>query len=409
MTDPGGLSASLATAIVVRDEKEAPVITSPAAASVAEGGTAVLTVTASDQDAGNTVTLSISGGADAALFDLDAATGALTFKAAPDFEAPADAGSDNVYEVQVRATDNTLLSHDQTILVTVTGVNEAPAFTGAGSASVVEGSSAVMILTASDADAGAVLSYSISGGADAALFAIDAATGALSFIAAPDFETPADQNADNVYELDVTVGDGAGGTDARALLVTVTNTAGVTVLGTAGADLVNATTAPAGQPFPGAEEDTIIGYGGRDRLVGQMGDDLIRGGFGSDILNGGKGDDTLRGGRGLDFLIGGQGKDHFVYAGVIGSSAASGIDRIRDFTQGEDVIDLSGIDADGAGGAFHFLGRARFDGLAGALREHAVGSDLYLEGDIDGDRRSDFTLILKNAAGLHLGGGDLVL
>ncbi len=143
--------------------------------------------------------------------------------------------------------------------------------------------------------------------------------------------------------------------------------------------------------------------------MGQKGNDLIRGGFGSDILNGGMGEDILRGGRGLDFLIGGQGEDRFVYLDVIGSSGAAGIDRIRDFTKGEDIIDLSGIDADGAGGAFHFIGRARFDGLAGALREHVVGSDLYLEGDIDGDRRSDFTLILKNAGGLHLGGGDIVL
>ena len=43
-------------------------------------------------------------------------------------------------------------------------------------------------ITASDPNLGTVLSYSITGGADAALFQIDANTGALSFIAAPDFE-----------------------------------------------------------------------------------------------------------------------------------------------------------------------------------------------------------------------------
>ena len=46
-------------------------------------------------------------------------------------------------------------------------------------------------VTATDADLPAqTLTYSIVGGADAALFTIDAATGALSFIAAPDFEAP---------------------------------------------------------------------------------------------------------------------------------------------------------------------------------------------------------------------------
>ena len=49
------------------------------------------------------MTFSIKGGADAALFELSGA--ALAFKAAPDFEAPADANGDNVYEVTVEASD----------------------------------------------------------------------------------------------------------------------------------------------------------------------------------------------------------------------------------------------------------------------------------------------------------------
>ena len=41
---------------------------------------------------------------------------------------------------------------------------------------------------AEDADAGDTVSYRLSGGADAALFTIDAATGVVSFRDAPDFE-----------------------------------------------------------------------------------------------------------------------------------------------------------------------------------------------------------------------------
>ena len=68
------------------------------------------------------------------------------------------------------------------------------------------------------------LTFSISGGADAARFGITAA-GELSFAAVPDFETPADANRDNSYEVTLQVSDGRL-TDTLSLLVTVTNVAG---------------------------------------------------------------------------------------------------------------------------------------------------------------------------------------
>ena len=66
----------------------------------------------------------IVGGADAALFTIDAATGALSFLAAPDFEAPGDADGDNVYDVIVSASDGSF-TDTQAIAVTVANVNEA--------------------------------------------------------------------------------------------------------------------------------------------------------------------------------------------------------------------------------------------------------------------------------------------
>ena len=62
-------------------------------------------------------------------------------------------------------------------------------------------------MTASDAD-GDSLTFSLSGGADQSLFAIDGSTGALSFQSAPDYESPADADTDNAYVLAVTVSDG---------------------------------------------------------------------------------------------------------------------------------------------------------------------------------------------------------
>ena len=56
-----------------------------------------------DHDRGE-LDLEISGGDDAALFDL-APGGVLVFRDGPDFEAPGDADGDNTYEVELTATD----------------------------------------------------------------------------------------------------------------------------------------------------------------------------------------------------------------------------------------------------------------------------------------------------------------
>ena len=57
-----------------------PEFTSAASFSVAENRTAVGTVMATDDDAGDTVTYAVTGGADQAKFDIDASSGELTFK-----------------------------------------------------------------------------------------------------------------------------------------------------------------------------------------------------------------------------------------------------------------------------------------------------------------------------------------
>jgi parallel beta-helix repeat protein len=104
------------------------------------------------------ITYSISGGADAAKFNIDATSGALTFKVAPDFEKPGDANADNKYEVIVQATDATGLSSTKPVTVTVTDVSEGspPQITSAGAISVKENQLVVMTITATDPDDGTV-------------------------------------------------------------------------------------------------------------------------------------------------------------------------------------------------------------------------------------------------------------
>ena len=103
----------------VRDVvNEAPVLTSAAGFSVDENALSVGTVTATDAD-GDAIRFTISGGDDAALFAIDAASGALSFQYAPDYEAPADTGGDNLYEVVVVATDAQGATAEQALTVAV--------------------------------------------------------------------------------------------------------------------------------------------------------------------------------------------------------------------------------------------------------------------------------------------------
>ena len=88
--------------------------------------------------------------------------------------------------------------------------------------SVAEGTTIVSPATATDPDAGSVLTYTITGGSDAAKFSIDATTGVLHFLAIPDFENPTDSNLDNIYNVTEQASDGSL-TATQAVSVAVTN------------------------------------------------------------------------------------------------------------------------------------------------------------------------------------------
>ncbi len=82
-----------------------PSFASPATFNAPENQTAAGTVEASDSDAGDSVTgYAIHGGADASKFLIEASTGVLTFASAPNFEDPKDDDADGDYVVVVRAT-----------------------------------------------------------------------------------------------------------------------------------------------------------------------------------------------------------------------------------------------------------------------------------------------------------------
>ena len=114
----------------------APEITSPGSFDVPENQALVRRLAARDDDPGDEVTgWVIVGGADQGQFMITSDTGDLSFRTAPDFEAPGD----NEYEVTVEVRSGTgarELEAEQTFTVRVTdereppGIPEAPTFSG---------------------------------------------------------------------------------------------------------------------------------------------------------------------------------------------------------------------------------------------------------------------------------------
>jgi hypothetical protein len=424
----GHLAATQAIAVTVADVDEAPVITSNGAAdtaslSLAENSSLVATFTATDPENAPR-TWSIAGGADAGRFTIDSATGALSFVAAPDFEAPSDADHDNVYLVTVQASDGSL-ADVQALAIAVSDLDEAPVISsnGGGAAAglvLAEGALAVTTVHAGDPEGGTIV-YAIAGGADAALFTIDPATGALSFVAAPDHEAPADAGADNVYDVIVSAGDGTL-TDTQAISVTVTNVA---------EDLPPVVYVGAGNfTFAGSgDNDDVTGNGGNDFFdLSQGGADKGSGGGGNDafafgatfgagdVVDGGAGFDTvgikgdytganaltiaagmLTGVESLSLMAGGRydvtwqdgnlatGQEMVVYAGALGAGATVRFDGSAE-THGHFIVyggagddDLSG----GSGSDGFYFGPGKFgagdriDGGGGARNQ------LGLDGSYD--------------------------
>ena len=216
-TDSSGASndsATITVTIHVTDLDERPVISAEAAGAPAPGNNAPAfaagtdtrevaentaagenigaPVTATDADTGDTLAYTL-GGTDGASFAIDSASGQLMTRAALDYERKAR------YRVTVTATDGADATDTITVIITVTDVDDAPTTNTApefpatedGARSVAEntgaGENIGAPVAATDVDTGDTLTYTL-GGADAASFDIDAATGQLMTKAALDYE-----------------------------------------------------------------------------------------------------------------------------------------------------------------------------------------------------------------------------
>jgi hypothetical protein len=212
-----------------------PVITSDGGGTVAYLNADENQVEAANVDATDvnkdTLIYSISGGADAGLFKMTASNGRIRFLVAPDYEKPLDANKDRTYEVEVTVSDGSL-SDKQMLYIGLTNLadeNLPPDIVSDGGNATAtlqakENQTAVTTVLAVDA-VGTVLTYSLTGGTDAAKFSINPTSGVLTFVTAPDYEVPTDSDKNNVYNVIVTVSDGSL-TDTQTLQVNVVDMGG---------------------------------------------------------------------------------------------------------------------------------------------------------------------------------------
>lgn len=204
----------------------------------------------------------LAGGLDAVRVGTD---GRFEFQAGGFFDA---LSSDEIAELRFSYTvgDGEAAAEGE-VVVTVRGVNDAPAAGATLRVSTPENVLGAFDVSTSDPE-GDPVSYWIALSEDGARFVVNAA-GILSFLTPPDPETPADGDADNVYELTMIADDGMaeatrevrvevldvgeGGTDDRAV-----------IRGTDASDILSGTAAnEALVPFAGAY-DRLTGGGGAD-------------------------------------------------------------------------------------------------------------------------------------------------
>ncbi len=198
----------------------------------AEGAPVGDPVAAEDAD-GDTLTYSMSG-TDAGSFDIAESTGQISVAAGTTLDYETKTG----YRVSVRATDPDGEYDSVSVVITVNNVDERPTFTVpvTGMEYPENGTGSVTTFTADDPE-GQEIGWNLSGD-DSSLFSISG--GALDFNSSPDFEDPADENVDNVYDLTIGARDSQGNLTEVDITVAVTNV-----------DEAGTVTLSSGQPIQG--------------------------------------------------------------------------------------------------------------------------------------------------------------
>jgi CshA-type fibril repeat protein len=160
------------------------------------------------------------GGNDASLFTINASTGVVSM-VAKDFESPADANHNNIYEVTVIATDTDGNTASKPWTVTIANMNEPATFNinPIENLTIDENIAYTGITPVISGTPHGNVTY-ILGGNDAADFTINPNTGVVTMVAR-NYESPADVNGDNIYELFIKATDNDGNSDSEDWAVSI--------------------------------------------------------------------------------------------------------------------------------------------------------------------------------------------
>ena len=190
--------AVMQVTVNVTDVDEDPVVTGDTGPSVVEGSADSFKTYSAIDPEGETITWVDPTGADGSLFEI-ASGGKLSFKTAPDFESPGSAAGTNVYQVTVNASDGT---NTGSLDVTVTVVNSNEAIIREGTWTTTEdypeNSNRTVATYAARDPEGENIIWDLEGDDDDKLDISSA--GVVTFNTIPNFESPADDNTDGVYE-----------------------------------------------------------------------------------------------------------------------------------------------------------------------------------------------------------------
>ena len=226
VTDGKGGSDSISVTINITDVDESPTNNAPTftdgdsttrifAENTATDTNIGSAITATDADADDTLTYSLSGN-DASSFDIVSSSGQLKTKDVLNHETKSS------YAVTISVSDGEGGSDSISVTINVTDVNETPVFsdgtttTRAISENVGANINIGTAVKAADPDTDDSLTYTL-GSTDAASFAIDDKTGQLKTKTALDFETKSS------YSVTVTVKDVGNLTDSITVTINVTN------------------------------------------------------------------------------------------------------------------------------------------------------------------------------------------
>ncbi|NNK02578.1 MAG: DUF4347 domain-containing protein, partial [Desulfatitalea sp.] len=204
------------TALVADDANDAPTITDDTFVvnEDAANGASVGTVSASDPDAGDTLTYSITAGNADGIFSIDANTGEITITDNTNLDRESTAS----YALTVQVSDGTD-TDDAAITINVNDVNEFAPVANDATVPLAENApngTSVHTVAASDADATASLTYAITAGNAAGIFTIDPGTGEITVAD----NTNLDRETYASFALTVQVSDGTN-TDAATITVNV--------------------------------------------------------------------------------------------------------------------------------------------------------------------------------------------